>query len=72
VGLADHIEIEDDVFVLAQSGVMEKLVKRGRVIVGSPAGDVKTTMGYIAMWPRLRGMNRDIQKIRKKLNMDDD
>jgi UDP-3-O-[3-hydroxymyristoyl] glucosamine N-acyltransferase len=70
-GIADHVEIEDDVFVLAKAGVMEKVVKRGRVIVGQPANDVKTTMGYIAMWPRLREMYRDIQKIKKNLEFDD-
>jgi UDP-3-O-[3-hydroxymyristoyl] glucosamine N-acyltransferase len=72
VGLADHIVIEDDVYVLAKSGIMEKVVKRGRVVLGAPAMDVKKTMEYFAMIPKLRGMHRDIQKIKKKLHLDDE
>ncbi len=72
VGLADHIVIEDDVYVLAKAGIMEKVVKRGRVVVGAPAMDVKKSMEYFAMRPKLRGMYRDIQKIKKKLDLDEE
>ncbi len=70
VGLADHIVIEDDVVIGAKSGVMEKLVKRGRRIVGAPAMDVRDTMEFFAMRPKLKGMYLDIQKIKKKLNIE--
>ena len=72
VGLADHIEIEDDVYVLAKAGVMEKRVKSGRIIGGAPATDIKKAMEIFAMWPRLKGMYRDLVKIKKKLGMDED
>jgi UDP-3-O-[3-hydroxymyristoyl] glucosamine N-acyltransferase len=70
VGLADHIEIEDDVYVLARSGIMEKRVKKGRVLLGAPALDVKKTLEIFAMWPKLKDMYRDLIKIKKKLDMD--
>ena len=70
VGLADHIEIEDDVYVLAKAGIMEKRIKRGRIVVGAPAMDVKKMMEYWAMRPKLRDMYRDMQKIKKKLGID--
>jgi UDP-3-O-[3-hydroxymyristoyl] glucosamine N-acyltransferase len=72
VGLSDHIEIEDDVYVLAKAGVMEKRVKSGRVIVGQPATDVKKAMEIFAMWPKLRGMHRDLARIKKRLDLDGD
>jgi UDP-3-O-[3-hydroxymyristoyl] glucosamine N-acyltransferase len=72
VGLADHIEIEDDVYVLAKAGVMEKRVKRGRVIVGQPATDVRKAMEIWAMWPKLREMHRDLARIKKKLDLNKD
>jgi UDP-3-O-[3-hydroxymyristoyl] glucosamine N-acyltransferase len=70
VGLADHIEIEDDVVVLAGAGIMEKRIKRGRIVVGAPAMDVKKMMEFWAMRPKLRDMYRDMQKIKKKLGID--
>jgi UDP-3-O-[3-hydroxymyristoyl] glucosamine N-acyltransferase len=71
VGLADHIVIEDDVVLLAKAGVMEKRVKRGSVLVGAPAHNVKKMMGIWAMQPKLRDMYRDLTKIKKKLGIED-
>jgi UDP-3-O-[3-hydroxymyristoyl] glucosamine N-acyltransferase len=70
VGLADHIVIEDDVVIGAMAGVMEKRIKRGRRIVGAPAMDVRDTMEFFAMRPKLKGMYFDLQKIKKKLNIE--
>jgi UDP-3-O-[3-hydroxymyristoyl] glucosamine N-acyltransferase len=70
VGLADHIVIEDDVVIGARAGIMEKRVKRGRRIVGAPARDVREMMEIWAMRPKLKGMYFDLQKIKKKLNLE--
>jgi UDP-3-O-[3-hydroxymyristoyl] glucosamine N-acyltransferase len=70
VGLADHIVIEDDVVIGAMAGVMEKRIKKGRRIVGAPAMDVREMMEIWAMRPKLKGMYFDIQKIKKKLNIE--
>jgi UDP-3-O-[3-hydroxymyristoyl] glucosamine N-acyltransferase len=70
VGLADHIVIEDDVVIGARAGIMEKRIKRGRRIVGAPAMDVREMMEIWAIRPKLKGMYFDLQKIKKKLNIE--
>jgi len=69
VGLKDHIEIEDDVYIGAKAGVMERHVKRGAKLLGIPAIDFRAEMEFIAIKPKLKGMYKDIKKIKKNLGI---
>ncbi|MCK5095446.1 MAG: UDP-3-O-(3-hydroxymyristoyl)glucosamine N-acyltransferase [Spirochaetes bacterium] len=69
VGVADHIVIEDDVLIGAKSGIMKKLVKKGSYMFGYPAIDYKEYMTFAAMRPKVKGMYKDLKKIKEKLEL---
>ncbi|HEB29298.1 MAG TPA: UDP-3-O-(3-hydroxymyristoyl)glucosamine N-acyltransferase [Spirochaetes bacterium] len=69
VGLADHIVIEDDVYIGPKAGVMKKVVKKGDYYMGYPAKDYKTWKEYSATFPKLKGMYKDVRRIKSKLGL---
>jgi UDP-3-O-[3-hydroxymyristoyl] glucosamine N-acyltransferase len=69
VGIADHIVIEDDVFIGPKAGVMEKVVKKGSRLIGTPAAEYRDQMSFFAMRHKLRGMYRDLLRIKEKLGL---
>jgi UDP-3-O-[3-hydroxymyristoyl] glucosamine N-acyltransferase len=72
VGITDHAEIGDNAYLLAKSGIMARGVKSGTMVAGYPAMDLKEVKEFWAMRPRIRGMYRDLQKIKKKIDIDED
>ena len=72
VGITDHAVIEDNALLLAKAGVLARGVKSGAMVAGYPAMDLKEVKEFWAMRPRIRGMYRDLQKIKKKIDIDEE
>jgi UDP-3-O-[3-hydroxymyristoyl] glucosamine N-acyltransferase len=68
-GIADHVVIEDGVFIGAKAGVMEKHVIKGSKLLGTPAINFKTEMEFAAVKPKIRGMFFDLKRIKEKLGL---
>ena len=71
VGITDHAVIGDNAYLLAKAGIMARGVKSGVMVAGYPAMDLKEVKEFWAMRPRIRGMYRDLQKIKKKIGVDE-
>jgi len=72
VGITDHAVIGDNAYLLAKAGIMARGVKSGGIVAGYPAMDLKEVKEFWAMRPRIRGMYRDLQKIKKKIDIEED
>lgn len=71
VGLAGHLSIGDNVFIGAQSGVA-KSVDSNKIILGSPAIDIKDSIRVITVYknlPKLRDEVIQLQKEIKKIKL---
>jgi UDP-3-O-[3-hydroxymyristoyl] glucosamine N-acyltransferase len=69
VGISGHIEIADDVVLLAKSGVASSVTKKG-VYIGAPIRDKFTAFKIEAAIHNLPQLVRDIEKIKKKLEIE--
>ncbi len=73
VGIADHVEIGDNVVVLAQSGVESKAkISSGEIMFGTPARPVMEEKRIIASLGRLPEMVKRLNRIEKKLGIGDE
>lgn len=68
VGLAGHLEITDDVILIAQSGVPSSILKKG-VYGGSPARERLTYFKNEAVLHNISNLARDVEKIKKHLDL---
>ncbi|GAB4171709.1 MAG: UDP-3-O-(3-hydroxymyristoyl)glucosamine N-acyltransferase [Calditrichia bacterium] len=69
VGIVGHIKIEDGAQIAAQSGV-SKLIKKGEIVLGSPARPIQKAKKIEAVLNNLPEFYQDIKKLRKKLTDD--
>lgn len=69
VGISGHIEITDDVVLLAKSGVASSVTKKG-VYIGAPIRDKFTAFKIEGAIHNLPQLVRDIEKIKKKLELE--
>ncbi|MCO5251577.1 MAG: UDP-3-O-(3-hydroxymyristoyl)glucosamine N-acyltransferase [Candidatus Kapabacteria bacterium] len=67
IGLAGHLEIADEVVLLAQSGVPKSITKKG-VYFGSPAKEVQLAFKIEAILRNLPQMDKDLAIIKKRLS----
>ncbi len=67
VGIADHAELDDEVILLARSGVSKVRVKKGRYF-GAPHKPAIKAARIEAVFGKLPQMAQDIQDIKKQLN----
>ena len=67
VGSGGHLTIGDGVTAVAQSGIPGD-VEAGRVIAGSPAGDMRDWLRYSAVLPRLPDLVKEVRDLRKRLD----
>lgn len=67
IGLAGHLEIADEVVLLAQSGVSKGITKKGTYF-GSPAKEVQVAFKQEAILRNLPEMYKDLAIIKKKLS----
>jgi UDP-3-O-[3-hydroxymyristoyl] glucosamine N-acyltransferase len=77
VGFAGHLEIGDKAVITAQSGTSHD-VAAGAMVSGSPAFDNATWLRAVAAFPklpnlirRIRDLEREIQKIKGSLSLND-
>jgi UDP-3-O-[3-hydroxymyristoyl] glucosamine N-acyltransferase len=68
VGIAGHLEIADDVIIMAQSGVAKSVTQKG-MYFGSPIKDRITAFKIEAVIPQLPQIYKDINLIKKKLDI---
>ena len=71
-GITDHAVVGDNAFLLANAGVMAKRVDSGAMVAGYPSMDVRKIKEFWAMRSKIRGMYKDILKIKKKIDIEDD
>lgn len=71
-GITDHAVVGDNAFLLANAGVMAKHVDSGAMVAGYPSMDVRKIKEFWAMRTKIRGMYKDLLKIKKKIDIDDD
>jgi len=69
VGIAGHLEITDDVTLIAKSGVPKSITEKG-TYYGAPVRDRLTAFKVEAAIHNLPQLVRDIAKIKKKLELD--
>ena len=66
VGFAGHLTIGDNVIIGAQSGIA-KSVKSNKIILGSPAFDIKESIKSIAVYKNLPTLQRDVTQLQSEL-----
>ncbi len=71
VGIADHAKIGNNVVVLAQSGVDSKPVEDNKILFGSPARDFMEQKRIHFSLAKLPELIKTVQKIKKKLGIDE-
>ncbi len=65
-GISGHIEIVDDVIIMAMTGVANSIKKPGVYASGVPAMDAKTWRKNIATYKHLYALNSRVIKLEKK------
>lgn len=67
VGFAGHIKIADEVKVAAQSGINSNVNKKGEIICGAPAFEIKKFQKSAAIFKNLPDMRLKIMELEKEI-----
>ncbi len=66
VGFAGHLTIGDNVMIGAQSGI-SKSVKSDKIILGSPAFDIKESIKSITIYKNLPKLRKDVIQLQQEM-----
>jgi UDP-3-O-[3-hydroxymyristoyl] glucosamine N-acyltransferase len=66
VGFAGHLTVGDNVLIGAQSGV-SKSIKNDKIILGTPAFDMKKSIKSITIYKNLPKLNEEIIQLQKEI-----
>jgi UDP-3-O-[3-hydroxymyristoyl] glucosamine N-acyltransferase len=71
VGVADHVTIGDQAVLGAQSGVIGD-VEAQATVLGTPSFPARDFLRYASSWPAIPGLKKNVKKILKHLQLDED
>ena len=67
VGIVNHLVIEDEVKIAAQSGVGKNITKKGEIVQGSPAFDISTYRKSYVHFRNFHNIKSKIDELEKRI-----
>jgi UDP-3-O-[3-hydroxymyristoyl] glucosamine N-acyltransferase len=68
-GLTGHLNIADDVKIAAQAGISHDLKKKGEIVGGSPAVEIKRYRKAIVIYTQLPELREQVLKLAKEVEL---